>query len=259
MIDIIFSCDKNGMIGIKPLINSIMKHTKTNINFHLLTNDKISAENLDIKDLKIKEFIVPDFLKENIRIARNNPDYVNRVKNYMNFARFYFASVFPELDKIIYMDTDMICLGDINELYSMMDWDNYNFGACLLDEPKWAGFSPNCDLIDQNEDNFNAGLFITSLNAWRREGIEEQFLDWMLKHKESKDGLFKYGTQPLMNLVFYKKFYKFPIEWNYYKIGYYEYTDDYVKSLKLLHYAGGNKPWDRRSKCKNSKWWILYY
>jgi lipopolysaccharide biosynthesis glycosyltransferase len=259
MIDIIFSCDKNAMIGVKPLIHSILQNTQTQVKFHLLTNDVVAAQNLDCPHLHIKEFFVPEFLKLNVRVARNRPDYVKRVKNFMNYARFYFATMFPELDKVIYMDTDMICLGDIKELFMMMDWEHYIFGACMLDDPKWAGFPMNCDLIDHSEDNFNAGLFITSLEAWRREGIEQQFQDWMIKHKESKDGLFTYGTQPLMNLVFYKKFCKFPIKWNYYKIGYYNYDDEYVKSLKLLHYAGGKKPWDHRSGCKNTKWWNLYY
>ncbi len=259
MIHIVFSCDKNAMIGIKPLIKSIQQNTASRVKYHLLTNDIADAYNLDIQELDIKEFIVPDFLKQNIRVARKNAEYVKRVKNYMNYARFYFASMFPELDKIIYMDADMICLGDIAELYNTMDWENYYFGACLLDDPKWAGFPANTNLVDIREDNFNAGLFITSLNAWRVNAIEAKFQEWMLKHKESEDGLFTYGTQPLMNLVFYKNFHKFPIKWNYYKIGYYNYSDDYVKGLKLLHYAGSKKPWDQRSGCKNTKWWHLYY
>ena len=255
--NVVFSCDKEAMIGIRPLIMSISVNTFSQVNFYLLTCDVVEAENLDIPNLNIVKFTVPEFLKQNIRVTRKKQEYVKRVKNYMNYARFYFASCFPDLDRILYMDTDMICQGDIHDLFQSMDWDNYYFGACLLDDPKWAGFPNNTRLVDIKEDNFNAGMFLTSLNAWRQHDIETQFQQWMLRHKEHPEGLFSYGTQPLMNLVFYKNFHKFPITWNYYKIAYYDYDDDFVKSLKLLHYAGSKKPWHKN--CKNKKYWDFYY
>lgn len=46
-----------------------------------------------------------------------------------SFARLFLHKVFPNLDKIIYLDTDVIVTSDIAELYNQ-DINGYALGAC---------------------------------------------------------------------------------------------------------------------------------
>lgn len=247
MINIVFSCRKDAMISIKPLIKSIQMNTTEKINFYLLTDDDISAQNLDIQNLEIKKFRIPEKLKE----------YVTNENNIMSYAKFYLSSIFQNLNKIIYMDVDMICLGNIQELYKIVDWNNHIFGACV-DSLGWSCLAESNTFVDKTKNTFDAGLFITSLNAWREENIEEQFEQWMIRNKENDYGLFTDDIKAIMNLVFYDRFCKFPIEWNY-DIGDYDYDEEYIGSLKILHYVGVAKPWNHLSGCKNTRWWYFYY
>ena len=46
------------------------------------------------------------------------------------FFRLFIPSMFPEYSKGIYLDSDIVVLGDISKLYRV-DIENYLLGACI--------------------------------------------------------------------------------------------------------------------------------
>jgi len=274
LVDILLSSDRNQYVGMFAVINSIAKNTRNvnNIRFHLLIKEgeykecnNLVKKHFPTYNINIKEFS-SQFLKKNIKVTRHgNPEYVNRVSNLLNFSRFYFGTIYQDLNKVIYLDTDMIVQGDICELYNTaLQDDKYILGAVKVSSySKWKGFNTMAKEfkhIDFKKDSFNAGMLVINLNKWREEKIQDKLEHWMLLHKNNvyKEGLFTYGTQPLLNLVFYNNFEKIDPKWNFYRLGHGNETapDELIKKMKILHWAGSRKPWLRSGYYK--QYWQKY-
>ena len=118
----IYSCiDAKNIDKILILFYSILINNKENKNlkFYLLVD---TFENLIIPDyfkniLFIKEFDI----NENWKKLMNNFNETFYIdvpwcKNDMNFARFFIFNHFPEINRAIYLDWDMIVLKDISKL-----------------------------------------------------------------------------------------------------------------------------------------------
>ena len=66
----------------------------------------------------------------------------------------------------------------------------------------------------------------------------------MKQHKKSKKGLFSNGTQPILNMVFYKNFQEIPKVWNTTGLGGRIVDKKYISNAKGLHWNGKFKPWN---------------
>lgn len=275
-IDIILCSDKNQYLGMFGTINSIMKNTKNPINIHIhllvkdgeydLCNNLVKKHfpnyNIDIKEFNNESHV--NFLNNNIKVTHKKASYVNRVSNIMNFARFYIADIYPELKKIIYLDSDMIVQADIHELYNSAKLLKHYFAAVSGDRTGvWHGMvttSPHLKHFKFHKANmFNAGMFVTDLEKWRSNKIRENIEKWMTLHKNSKDknGLFTYGTQPVINLAFFNNYDKINPIWNFFTLGHVpNINENIIKRQKILHWAGKMKPWISKGWYK--KYWNKY-
>ena len=118
-----------------------------------------------------------------------------------------FENEFTHLDKILYLDCDMIVKAPIENLYDKFDNVNYSFAATVGTK----NFKNCDDIFDECKKMynlkdeypyFNAGVYCTSLNYWRHNGIKRKIIQIMKSHKKSKKGLFRLGTQPILNIAF---------------------------------------------------------
>ena len=145
MINICICFDNNYFnLGIK-LIKSILNTTnnKNQLKFNILVDkNEINKlkETLILIDsnlnFNIKEFIPSLKLinlinKQKERYEENN----NKVKrkhpfyNYLNYARFYIHEYFQDLDKIIFLDADIIFKKPIENIYNSVKFDKFYFAA----------------------------------------------------------------------------------------------------------------------------------
>ena len=125
----IYSCvDYKNIDKIIVLFNScyINCSEKTLINFYIVT-DSNDTNNLSIPKnlidkIKIKKVNFDNYWN-NLLNNFNSCFYENSswCKNDMNFARFLFFKLFPEIKRAIYLDWDMIVQGNIYDLI-----DQYN-------------------------------------------------------------------------------------------------------------------------------------
>lgn len=257
-INIMFSCDKNQFVGLIAIVHSILIHTKQShrLRFYFLVdnNEKTILENLLEKKINknednnyiikynIKELVPNKEINDNIKIINNN-----NIMNPLNFARFTFQDHFQELDKILYIDADMIVKNPIENLYDNCDINKMPFYAVCHDTfKKCFDFKDSYKHLNLNgnEPYFNAGIFCTSLNYWKKNNIQEKIIDIMKKHKHSKTPLFKYGTQPLLNLAFINNVGKLPRKWNTLNLGSDKTMNkNILDNAAVLHWNGKHKPW----------------
>ena len=118
----IYSCvDNNNIDKIFVLFFSVFKNTnkKDKLKFYLITDD-------------YPKIPIPDFLLDKLKIAVISFDeYWNKIldnfnenfykmsswcKSNLNFSRFFVFDLFPELNRVIYLDWDMIVQDDIFNL-----------------------------------------------------------------------------------------------------------------------------------------------
>lgn len=130
-IPIFLSSDNNYAPYIAIAIASICDNTKSFCNFYILDGG-ISKENKSyINSLKkiFKNFSI-EYLTINLEKEFNSIEYKN-AGNYISLStynRFLIPKLKPQLKKVLYMDVDIIVLGDIQELYNE-DLEGYALGA----------------------------------------------------------------------------------------------------------------------------------
>jgi lipopolysaccharide biosynthesis glycosyltransferase len=250
-INIVLSCDKNQFVGLVAILNSILIHTKqkNRLFFNFLVDknekdilDKLLKRKLNLKNYYIKEIEEDKMITENIRVNRDN-----NIKNIMNFARFNFENEFSHLDKILYLDCDMIVKAPIENLYDKFDNINYPIASVKIKNFKNSEdiYSECKKMYNLKEEYpyFNAGVYCTSLNYWRQNGIKKKIIQIMKAHKKSKKGLFKLGTQPILNIAFANNFQVLEKAWNTAGLGYKKVSQQVINNAKILHWTGKQKPW----------------
>ena len=276
----IYSCvDYKNIDKIIVLFNScyINCSEKTLINFYIVT-DSNDTNNLSIPKnlidkIKIKKVNFDNYWN-NLLNNFNSCFYENSswCKNDMNFARFLFFKLFPEIKRAIYLDWDMIVQGNIYDLI-----DQYNSTENMIiskinnksiyhnifnNSLKGNIYSKNFVKINNvissldsdlklltTTPHFCAGFYIVS-----NFHFEEKYLQQLLQKLidvQSKYKCFNFGTQSVMNLMHIDKRIFIDRLWNL--------TPDKhnIDEIKIIHWNGHSKPWNDHSKEINKKWW--YY
>lgn len=225
-------------------------------NFYLLVDN-------DPKDVKI-----PLFLKDRIKIKKFeitdewaellmefNKYFYKKCKwckNDMNFARFFIFEVFPEIERAIYLDWDMIVQADLIELKEYYEKEN-TIVALTYEKYKISSMIFNTNInfnrmkmfMDDNylKHGYNSGFYIISKNKFESNYLYNHINNLIEIQKEKN--LFKFGTQVIMNLLTYEEHEFIDYKWN---------TNKKDKSVKIIHWCGEGKPW-----LNNDKIWFSYY
>lgn len=174
------------------------------------------------------------------------------------YYRFLLPKILHFLDKIIYLDCDILCLGDISELFSF-NVSNYSLAgvrdAHVLGEFK-CGFKQTYDYLKnagmKNPYNyFQAGVLLLNLDKMR----STNFSDIALSKVSEK---FQYVDQDIFNIVCEDDVLYLDYTWNVFFnhdgtriMKYIQHAPlhiyrAYMKSRdnpKIIHFAGGKKPW----------------
>ena len=277
MINIVFCLDKNIKESLKATITSILHHTKREINFYLICpkDDNLIFEEY-IKSQSLPKINLGNFepSEEILRIIENC-SYCSgsRVANY---SRFFIKSIFPKLEKVIYLDTDIIVLDDIGKM-----WDQGKFNSeIFLAAPKYVIYhklfyikklSYYFSYLNENKYFFNGGVFMTNLKYW-----DNKFYQKLYRVTEDimSNDISHVFTEILLNVMF-PKFIPLDPAWNCSGYGTPHLypiikTRDYNMNPKILHWSGGCKPWSNKDIFKQKLWnyylndtingiYLLYY
>lgn len=251
---------------------------------NIVCNNIVVSESLeerrDISSSSIIKYIVPSItLLSNIEQKKSfhSQSLIGKPTSAFNFIRFYFHELLPKhVNKVTYIDTDMIVKGDIAILNNLLT-EEYDIGGVFITQPypltkdKWI-------LNDQLKKNFkfstlwNAGLFVTYLDRWREKELGQKCMDLIIQNKITK--LFEGGTQVAMNIVF-DKCLALPESYNVCGLGeigmkdtissppYRRWGSSYDKNVKnanVLHYTGSCKPWllneNNYLHTYGEEWWV---
>lgn len=193
------------------------------------------------------------------------PYYRLKLKNYLN----------PSVDRCLYLDSDMLCLCDLRELFAIDLGDNI---LAAINDPgskkRKIKFKQNNNIITHKftNDYFNSGFLLINTKAYIENKIEQK-----CQSLAQNATYIKAADQDLLNATIpANKLLKLPISYNFSSISFCfaickdeqnhrlncsraEFMQSYKKP-KIIHY--GEKPWrflksytDSQNRNINDIWW----
>ena len=237
-IPIFFSTDDNYIAFLDIAIRSLIENASTSYAYRIIVlNTGLSPVNVDT--IKLNER--PGFTIEFVDISNQIEKIKQKLKDVYHFSivtyyRLFIASIFPQYDKIIYLDCDIVVLGDISELYHIELKDNI-LGAApeqfVQNTEEFRLYAKHALNVDPDK-YVNAGVLLMNLKEFRKNEIEKKFIDLITKYNfDLLD-----PDQAYLNYLCLDKIHILPNGWNK------EPMNLACEGKKnIVHYALYKKPW----------------
>lgn len=186
------------------------------------------------------------------KLQARSPKYISL----LNHLRIYLPELFPNLNKVIFLDDDVVVQHDLSSLWNIDMAGKVN-GAVetCKGEDKWVMskhfrtyFNFSHPIISENlnpdECAWAYGMNIFDLKAWRKTRIKEIYHYWLKENLKSNLTLWKFGTLPPALIAFRGHIHPIDSSWHMLGLGYQEKTNlDHAKKSAVIHYNGQCKPW----------------
>ncbi len=243
--NICFNADNNYTEQIGVAIASILKNSEKDekFNFFVLDGGFSDKSKKEIQSLSsIKDFKIT-YIKMNKEEFKNcpllkdyNPDFKHFHVPISGYFRFKMGSIFSELDKILYLDCDLLVLGSLKELYNT---DVGEYYTAMVPDVESENEAERLDLPVY----CNAGVMLINLKKWRKDKIEEKLFDYAQNNKEK----ILWQDQDVLNVVLKDGIKTLPRKWNFQFFQYdpsrYQGLYEKYHEFSILHFAGRFKPW----------------
>ena len=237
-IPIFFSTDDNYAPYLDVAIASLIANASKDYCYRIIIlNTGLCAENI----AKVKMNECAGFTIDFVDISKSVENIKSHFKNLyhlsiVTYYRLFIASLFPQYDRIVYLDCDLVVLGDISKLYNIPLGDNILAAApdqYVRSTIEFRHYVRTCVGVDTDE-YVNAGVLVINLKEYRKNKIEDRFIELITKY----DFDLLDPDQAYLNYLCQNKIYMLPNGWNK------EPTSAVCEGEKnIVHYALYKKPW----------------
>ena len=228
-------CDNHFSVLLAALIKSIdiNHHTEEHINFYIV-GDKLNLVNknnllkcADANKISIFWVDIDDIIKNKSILPLDSSSFPLIV-----YIRLFFPLFIPpEIDKVIYLDVDMIVRKDISALWNTDLGDKIIAGVPDRSEIvscSWGGITNYKELgISPETKYFNSGLLFINCSKWIELNITEKIISCISNNTKYANFPDQYG----LNVVFANQWLELDSGWNCYSMV--EKDDPY-----LIHFIG---------------------
>ncbi len=241
IIPVFFACDDNFVKYTLVTIRSLLENSNKDYHYNIyILNTNIQKEmeehsfelvneynNASLEFIDVKPFL------DKIGDKLHTRDYYSKT----TYFRLFIAEMFPEFDKVIYLDSDMIVKKDISKLYNI-DIKNNLVGVAheeaMIQTKAYGDYVEKNLGLDRNN-YFNAGMLVINSKLWREEVVLEQFIDLLSLYtcKVTQD-------EDYLNIICQNRCYWVGDEWN---VEIYENIKIPDDKVGIYHYIMWSKPW----------------
>ncbi|PON37386.1 Galacturonosyltransferase [Parasponia andersonii] len=189
-----------------------------------------------------------------------NPKYLSM----LNHLRFYLPQVYPKLDKILFLDDDIVVQKDLTGLWSVNLNGKVNGAVETCGESfhrfdKYLNFTnPHIARnFDPNACGWAYGMNIFDLKEWKKKDITGIYHKWQNMNEDR--ALWKLGTLPPGLITFYGLTHPLAKSWHVLGLGYNPSVDrSDIENAAVIHYNGNMKPWLELAMTKYRPYWTKY-
>lgn len=201
---------------------------------------KYESENVSI------EFVDLNYYIEKVQNKLYTRDYYTNT----TYFRLFLPELYPQYDKVLYLDSDIIVVGDISELYNTDIGTNLVAAAPDDIIQKNKVFQDYAELVvgvAKYQHYFNAGVLLMNLDELRKFKFQEKFLYLLEKFKFSVA-----QDQDYLNRLCKGRVTLISHDWDVMP-----YVNDETKpeDIKLIHYNFAYKPWHFEDITYNEYFW----
>lgn len=249
--NILISTNRKFLKHAKEMLISLADSNNEFLNIFLLNNEipeKIKQETkLFVKNRCHGKLTV---IESKIDYLRNMPisDGKKAFFGIEAYNRLFCQFFLPEnIDKILYLDSDILVNSDISKLYNMKLNTNILYIACKDESAIHGDDNKRLNLPD-NYSYVNSGVLLINIKDLRKKYTMEEIINFI---KNKKD-ILKYPDQDILNLLYCNEIKTISNRYNFIlkDIDYY----DKNELAYIIHYAGLEKPW----KIKGGRYKIAY-
>lgn len=246
-VDIAYSTDDYGVEMLITSIFSIMTNNQgSKINIHIIESGlsrknraKIDRLHNNFKGLTINYLKVNPTEFKHFRLSQS---WITQQAYY----RYLLPNLLLEKTKVLYLDIDILCRSNINELWRVDLKNNYVAAApsYFIESNKepFIGYKRAIGM-KRNEHYFNSGVLLINLEKMRIDGMVEKFL---FNAHENRRAIIKenddiFVDQTVANLTFRSGVHLLSYKWNALV---HNHQQTHRQAPVLLHFAGGHKPFN---------------
>ncbi|KAJ4973925.1 hypothetical protein NE237_007099 [Protea cynaroides] len=182
----------------------------------------------------------------------------------LNHLRFYIPKIYPSLEKVVFLDDDVVVQKDLTPLFSLDLHGNVNGAVETCLETfhhyyKYLNFSNPIisSKFDPQACGWAFGMNVFDLIAWKKANVTARYHYW--QEQNADQTLWKLGTLPPGLLAFYGLTEPLDRRWHVLGLGYDAHIDNrLIESAAVIHFNGNMKPWLKLAISRYKYLWERY-
>ena len=267
MIEIVLSTDDNYVMPTAVLMTSIAaSNPEAQIHYNIIS----AGLSQGAKDALSRNLVNPafgiSFYTIDESYLKNCPIRQGEHVSIATYFRLLLPTILPkEIDKVLYIDGDIICLDSLKELWETpLD----NFSAAAVPDMRCNDIRIlNRLSLKRTDDYFNAGVMLINLDWWRKNDIQNKSIKFISENRD----ICKFHDQDALNVVLHGTIQTLSIRFNLQEHFFEPFENQFIskthfqdlqEALKgpcLIHYTGFRKPWHRECVNPLKSAWIYVY
>ena len=241
-IPIFFTIDDSYAPFLAVALNSAIKNSDPQRNYNaIVLYQDLGADNIS----RLQALQTENFKIELMPIRANMEALDDRMSNRLRcdyftltiYFRLFIPSMFPQYDKGIYIDSDVVLTDDIAKLFDIDIGENY-IGACndlsIADIPPLVAYTEKAVGVNAKE-YINSGVLLMNLKKMRDDDLEGHFLSLLNKYHFDSIA----PDQDYLNAMCNGKIYYLEEKWDTMPND----AKPMLTETSLIHYNLFSKPW----------------
>ncbi|VFQ59692.1 unnamed protein product [Cuscuta campestris] len=170
----------------------------------------------------------------------------------LNHLRFYLPDIFPTLDKIVFLDHDVVVQKDLSALWkiNMRGKVNGAVQTCEQEDPSFRRMDVFINFTDPNMANrfdketctWAFGMNLFDLQEWRRQNLTGVYHKYL--QLGNKNPILTAGSLPIGWITFYNQTLALDRRWHLLGLGYDSGREQReIERAAVIHFNGAMKPW----------------
>ena len=202
------------------------------------------------------------FLEIDLEILKDCPvDEKIHYGNIMMYARLLLPSKLPNLDKVIYLDCDLVVCKDLKSLWET----DVNDVAVTMAPDLLYQDKATLSRLGINNNYLNSGVIVMNLDYWRKHDVMKRLLAYI----SDKGNELIYNDQDSLNAILHDERRQLPVKYNVTPHYFLKNPDNYPKEMHeeirdarinpiIFHFLGKIKPWSLGCYVPGKKLFMKY-